>query len=81
MNKNWRCPSGQTFFGLTDKYSESVYDQIFLLKYHGGWSFIEVYNLPIGLRRWFLGRLEKQFKIWTAILNAHTTIQNAYITS
>ena len=62
-NKNWRCPSGQTFFGLTDKYSESVYDQIFLLKYHGGWSFIEVYNLPIGLRRWFLRRLEQQFKM------------------
>ena len=62
-NKNWRCPSGQTFFGLNDKYSESVYDQIFLLKYHGGWSFIEVYNLPIGLRRWFLRRLEQQFKM------------------
>ncbi len=63
MSRNWRCPSGQTFFGLTDKYSEAVYDQIFLLKYHGGWSFIEAYNLPIGLRRWFLQRLEKQFKM------------------
>jgi len=61
MNKNWRCPSGQTFFGLSDKYLENVYEQIFLLKYHGGWSFIEIYNLPIGLRRWFLTRLEKQF--------------------
>jgi hypothetical protein len=40
-----------------------VSDQIFLLKYHGGWSFIEAYNLPIGLRRWFLARLEKQFKM------------------
>ena len=53
---------GQTFFGLTDKYSESVYDQIFLLKYHGGWSFMELYNLPVGLRLWFLQRLQKQFK-------------------
>jgi hypothetical protein len=30
------------------------------MKYHGGWSFIEAYNLPIGLRNWFLQRLAKQ---------------------
>jgi hypothetical protein len=41
---------------------ESVYEQFFLLKYHGGWSLIEMYNLPIGLRNWFIKRLEKQFK-------------------
>lgn len=51
-----------TFFGLTDKYMEAVYEQFFLLKHHGGWSFIEVYNLPIGLRQWFLKRLQKQFE-------------------
>tara|TARA_Y100000034_G_C6872937_1_gene398806 strand:- start:149 stop:316 length:168 start_codon:yes stop_codon:yes gene_type:complete len=37
-----------------------VYEEFFLLKYHGGWSFFEAYNLPIGLRRWFLNRLVKQ---------------------
>ena len=62
MNKRWRCPLGQTFFGLTDKYMEAIYEQFFLLKHFGGWSFIEAYNLPIGLRMWFLERLEKQFK-------------------
>jgi len=41
---------------------EQVYDQFFLLKYHGGWSFIEAYNLPVGLRKWFLERLAKQFE-------------------
>ena len=41
---------------------EAVYEQFFLLKHHGGWSFIEAYNLPIGLRHWFVKRLEKQFK-------------------
>ena len=61
-NKNWRCPSGQTFFGLTPKYMESVYEQFFLLKHHGGWSFIEAYNLPIGLSNWFLERLQKHFE-------------------
>tara|TARA_Y100000361_G_C11098998_1_gene310800 strand:+ start:685 stop:846 length:162 start_codon:yes stop_codon:yes gene_type:complete len=41
---------------------EQVYEQFFLLKYHGGWSFIEAYNLPVGLRNWFIKRLSKQFK-------------------
>ena len=52
----------QTFFGLSSKYMEQVYEQFFLLKYHGGWSFIEAYNLPVGLRHWFVGRLGKQFE-------------------
>lgn len=50
------------FFGLNDDYMKQVYEQFFLLKYHGGWSFIEAYNLPIGLRTWFLERLTKQFE-------------------
>tara|TARA_S200002703_G_C3754778_1_gene232231 strand:- start:441 stop:617 length:177 start_codon:yes stop_codon:yes gene_type:complete len=33
-----------------------------LLKYHGGWSFYEAYNLPVQIRYWFLKRLEKQLK-------------------
>ena len=41
---------------------ENVYEQFFILKHHGGWSFIEAYNLPIGLRNWFLQRLQKQFE-------------------
>ncbi len=51
-----------SFFGLSEKYMESVYEQFFLLKHHGGWSFIEAYNLPVGLRVWFLNRLVKQFE-------------------
>jgi hypothetical protein len=35
---------------------------MFDLKYHGMWSFIEIYNLPIGLRKWFVERLSKQIK-------------------
>ena len=49
-----------TFFGLTEQYIEAVYDQLFLLKYHGGWSFFESYNLPVRLRTWFFERLVKQ---------------------
>ena len=43
-------------------YMEAVYEQFFVLKYHGGWSFTEAYNLPIGLREWFVKRLSKQFE-------------------
>jgi hypothetical protein len=50
-----------TFFGLSSKYIETVYEQFFLLKHFGGWSFIEAYNLPVGLRKWFIERLQKQF--------------------
>tara|TARA_B100000131_G_scaffold279655_1_gene284964 strand:- start:1 stop:168 length:168 start_codon:yes stop_codon:yes gene_type:complete len=41
---------------------ESVYEQFFVLKHHGGWSLTEAYNLPIGLRNWFVERLKKQFE-------------------
>jgi hypothetical protein len=60
MKTNWRFRLQRTFFGLTDKYMQQVYEQFFLLKYYGGWSFIEAYNLPIGLRSWFLNRLVKE---------------------
>lgn len=41
---------------------ENVYEQFFLLKYHGGWSFMEAYNLPVSLRTWFLERLSQQLQ-------------------
>ncbi|MBL18923.1 MAG: hypothetical protein CMC82_03710 [Flavobacteriaceae bacterium] len=42
---------------------ENVYEQFFFLKYSGGWSFSEAYNLPIGLRKWFVDRLIKQLEL------------------
>jgi hypothetical protein len=53
-------PLQPTFFGLSDKYIEDVYEQFFTLKYYGSWSFTEAYNLPIKLREWFVHRLVKQ---------------------
>ena len=61
MKVTWRFRLLRSFFGLSDKYTELMYEEIFQLKYHGAWSFIEAYNLPVVLRRWFLRRLEKQF--------------------
>jgi|TARA_R110000824_G_scaffold11540_7_gene50438 hypothetical protein len=40
----------------------NVYEQFFFLKYSGGWSFSEAYNLPIGLRKWFVDRLLRQLE-------------------
>tara|TARA_R100000700_G_C3149259_1_gene128441 strand:- start:895 stop:1128 length:234 start_codon:yes stop_codon:yes gene_type:complete len=42
---------------------ENVYEMFFFLKYSGGWSFSEAYNLPVGLRKWFMDRLIKQLKM------------------
>ena len=41
---------------------QNVYEQFFFLKYYGGWSFIEAYNLPVGLRTWFVKRLSDQME-------------------
>ena len=39
-----------------------MYETFFFLKYSGGWSFTEAYNLPVGLRNWFVQRLQQQLK-------------------
>ncbi len=49
-------------FGLTPEHATQLYEPFFLMKYHGGWSFTEAYNLPVVLRRWFLDRLATQIK-------------------
>jgi|TARA_R110000824_G_scaffold112798_6_gene262179 hypothetical protein len=49
-------------FGLDNDYIKNVYEEFFLMKYHGGWSFLEAYNLPVTIRRWFLDRMVKQFE-------------------
>jgi len=48
------------FFGLSEDYIADVYEQFFFLKYYGGWSFTEAYNLPVKLRNWFVKKLVEQ---------------------
>ena len=50
----------RTFFGLTSDYIKSVYEQMFFMNYTGNWSITELYNLPVGLRRWFVEKTIKQ---------------------
>jgi len=53
----------RTFFGLDDSYIEAVYEQFFYMKYYGGWSFTEAYNLPVKVRNWFVNKLTDQLKM------------------
>ena len=60
MRAKWRFRLLRSFFGLSENDAEYIYESIFQLKHHGNWSFIEAYNLPVGLRTWFLKKLKEQ---------------------
>jgi hypothetical protein len=62
MKPKWRFRSLRISFGLNNEYIENVYEQFFFLQYKGGWSLSEIYNLPVGLRNWFVKRLVKQLE-------------------
>ena len=60
--RTWRFRFQQTSFGLSSEYQANIYEQFFYLKYYGGFSLFESYNLPIQLRKWFLDKLINQLK-------------------
>ena len=41
---------------------QNVYEQFFILKHYGSWSLIELYNLPVGLRTWWLERTIREYE-------------------
>ena len=53
-----------TFFGLTSKYRNVIFQQIHDLVYHGGGGFIhsEVYNMPIWMRKFHIQTINKFLK-------------------
>tara|TARA_Y100000114_G_C11666908_1_gene281812 strand:- start:578 stop:784 length:207 start_codon:yes stop_codon:yes gene_type:complete len=54
------CPFRGPFFALSFDYLEKItYEEIFYLMKECNFSFTEAYNLPIGLRGWFITRLVK----------------------
>lgn len=59
--RTWPCPLESGFFGLGSDYRPILYDQIFDLMYYGkmGWSWTELYNLPVYLRRYYYLKLSK----------------------
>jgi len=56
---------------------KSVYNQFFILKYHGNWSFLEAYNLPIGLRDFFTEKLIEQKELETSSLDDFETLESS----
>jgi hypothetical protein len=52
---------------------EGVYNQFFFLMYHGGWSLIEAYNLPVGLRSWFIQKIREQYQFEKDSSNGNLT--------
>ena len=39
------------------EYGMEIHMQIDQMKYYGGWSFVEAYSLPVGLRNWYYTQL------------------------
>ena len=62
--RRWRWNSLPSFFGLQPKDKPLIHEQVFQLIYFGkgGFTFDEVYNMPIYLRSFYYNRLEKQYK-------------------
>jgi hypothetical protein len=54
----------QTFFGLTPQYRKNIFDQIHEIVFHGkgGYSFSEVYEFPIHLRKYIYHTLTEYYE-------------------
>ena len=50
------------FFGLSPSDKEIFLEHIFALMYYCGFTYNEVYNIPIWQRVWFIKRLNKEIK-------------------
>ena len=57
-------PQDWTFFGLTPTYKVAKQEHIFDLVYHskGGFTYNDVYSMPVYLRVFYIKKLEKIFK-------------------
>lgn len=53
---------GRRFFGLTNSTKEIYLEQVFVLMYYVGFTYVEAYNVPIWTRHWFIRRLNDEIK-------------------
>lgn len=55
---------GRTFFGLTSEHKIEIHKTIFALAYfgNGGFTFDQIYNMPIYLRNFYMKQLEDSKK-------------------
>ena len=52
------------FFGLSPEYKRDIHEQIFQIIFYskGGFTFSEIYNLPVYLRQFYFKRLIKEYQ-------------------
>jgi len=66
MEKGGRywCQSPFSFFGLTPESKSQIHEQIFQIGFNskGLFSFTELYDMPIYLRKYYMQRLMKHYK-------------------
>ena len=61
MSRRFQCPWGLAFFGLQSQDKAAIIlEPAFLLMYYGGFSYTEIYNLPVSYKRWFVERISKE---------------------
>ena len=60
------------FFGLTPEYRLGLHEEIFSLCYYGkgGFTWDDVYNLPIHLRRFYIAQIKKALDEKNKVENA-----------
>lgn len=57
---------------LAHEYAQAIHSQMEEMIHYGGWSYIEVYSLPSGLRKWYYKKLADRLnKEAEAIKNAN----------
>lgn len=57
QSKKEVCPSRQAFFTLESSYITAVYDGIINLIRHAGWTYRDLYSMPISKRNWIFKRI------------------------
>ena len=63
MRRASSFPLHSTFFGLTQEYRNSLFKQIHEIVFHGkgGYSWPDIYNMPVWLRNFTFGRIKDHY--------------------
>ena len=56
------CQLASAFFTLTNEYINKVYRVFLVLMKNYGWSFTELYCLPVSLRTWIVNQTSDMMK-------------------
>lgn len=82
MSRTWRFLWTTPFFGLSPEYTKQLHESIFNLVTFGkgGWTWSDVYNLPIHLRAFYMKQLSSILEKETEALKKGKHSKNGKIT-